>query len=122
METIINHNCPADVREDFEEDGYEEYVDKFMDGTLTSSDIKEITERLITSCECGATLRIEITKDPIDPTTLNNENTYQRLGWTDPDAFKDYYKTTSFTCDENGYGFALYKYGCYFILTSGFQA
>ena len=120
MNCLINHNCPTDIIDEFEDKGYVAYLDKFMKGTLTSEEIKEISESVITSNECGATIRIEITKNVILPYALTNENTFNRLGWTDENAFDAY--SERMTCDEDSYGFALYRFGKYFILISGFTA
>jgi len=122
METLIYNNCPADIVDEFKDEGYEEYMDKLANGTLTPQDIEDLKESIITSYECGATLRVEITTNSIDPSTLTSENTYLRLGWDHPDAFRAYGDDARGTFTDDDYGFALYKFGAYFILISGFPA
>lgn len=96
---LYDRNCPADIMEEFE---------------------------LREDNECGATLRIKITRDEIslesitvqDPT--GNKDTFYQLGWNDPKAFRNYSNKMDWT--EGGYGWAMFRVGPFYVLVSGFTA
>jgi hypothetical protein len=124
---LFEYNCPADISEFHEICDDDDLVDKFHQGTLTEEDKNLFIENVIVSCECGATLRMEITTNPIDPQTLTGENTFFRLGWDEPDAFEAYtdeQTTNKFFMDwtDSSYGWSLHTMGPYYILASGFSA
>lgn len=119
---VESESCPVNLEQEFtERDGYEVYYEKLRNGRMSGEDIRELIWELIASCDCGATMRFEITKIPIDPNSLTRKNTYERLGWTDPDAFSSHDFSEEEKPDWNykEYGYALYKWGQYYILMSG---
>jgi hypothetical protein len=118
IECLIDCNCPSDISCEVEDN---ELFEKLENDTITQQQKDELIESIITSCECGATLRLEITKTPIDKNTLTAQSTYMRLGWDTPDAFKAYGDDRMSWADDS-YGWSLFKIGPFYILTSGFTA
>lgn len=119
---VETNSCPANLEDELYEEGYEVYYEKLKNGSLSEEDIRELIVDITTSFECGATMRFEITKTPIDPNSLTRQNTYERLGWTNPDAFHAYSDDFRPDCNYEEYGYALYKCGQYYILMSGIPA
>lgn len=121
---IYNNNSPADIIDDFEDNDSIDntLLNKLKSDTINNEEIEELKQEIITSSECGATLRVEITKTPIDANKLTKKSTYYRLGWDHPNAFRAYGDGIRMDWTQYSYGWALYKYGLYYILISGFTA
>ena len=122
IECLADYNCPVNMWDVFEDEEDDELMAKLKDGTITQEEKDELIESMITSCECGATLRIEITQSPIDINSLTAQSTYMRLGWDTPGAFRAYGDDVQMSWTDESYGWSLFKIGSYYVLTSGFTA